>query len=184
MCHRAIALIALILVSLLALSHSASAQDGSVPPATGGLESPIGKVVTVDGSATIEHTAVVVQQVSTPSGPDKAKVGDFLYTGDVIQTGADSKVSLVFADGTALNVFSNARMKLDEFVYRPNSTWNSSLFNLAKGTLTVVGGTMAKTGRMRIDTPIATMGIRGTTAHIEVAEDGTVRFSTLIEEKR
>ena len=183
MCHRAMALIALVL-SLLALSPSASAQDGSVPAATGGLESPIGKVVTVDGSATIEHTAVVVQQVSTPSSPDKAKVGDFLHTGDVIQTGADSKVSLVFADGTALNVFSNARMKLDEFVYNPNSTWNSSLFNLAKGALTVVGSTMAKTGRMRIDTPIATLGIRGTTAHIEVAEDGTVRFSTLIEEKR
>jgi hypothetical protein len=35
---------------------------------------------------------------------------------------------------------------------------------------------------MKIDTPIATVGIRGTTPHIEIADDGTVKFSTLIEE--
>jgi hypothetical protein len=35
---------------------------------------------------------------------------------------------------------------------------------------------------MKIDTPVATMGIRGTTPHVEISEDGTVKFSTLIEE--
>ena len=35
---------------------------------------------------------------------------------------------------------------------------------------------------MKIDTPVATMGIRGTTPHVEISDIGTVKFSTLIEE--
>ena len=35
---------------------------------------------------------------------------------------------------------------------------------------------------MKIDTPVATMGIRGTTPRVEISDDGTVKFSTLIEE--
>jgi hypothetical protein len=180
--QRTVALVALILASLFVRSDTVSAQ--SVPAPTVGLESPIGKVVTADGSATIEHTAVVVVQVSAPSGRVQVKVGDFVYRGDVIQTGADSKVSLVFTDGTAFNVSSNARMELSEFVYIPNSTSNSSLFNLVNGSFTFVAGKIAKSGSMKVDTPAATMGIRGTTPHVVISEDGTVKFSTLVEEKR
>jgi hypothetical protein len=43
---------------------------------------------------------------------------------------------------------------------------------------------VAKTGDMKIDTPVATMGIRGTTPHVEISDDGTVKFSTLIEENK
>jgi len=71
---------------------------------------------------------------------------------------------------------------LNEFVYDPNSTSNGSLFNLTKGTFTFVAGKVAKTGDMKVDTPVATMGIRGTTPRVEISDDGTVRFSTLIEE--
>jgi hypothetical protein len=179
----ATALIALALTCFLAGVDPALAQGGATP-AAGGLESAIGKVMTVEGSATIQHTAAVVVQVSAPSGAVPAKVGDLVYRGDVVQTGADGKLSLVFADGTALNVFSNARMELNEFVYDPNSKWNSSTFNLVKGTFTFIGGKMAKTGSMKVDTPTATLGIRGTSSHIVITETGSVRFSTLIEEKQ
>jgi hypothetical protein len=37
---------------------------------------------------------------------------------------------------------------------------------------------------MKLETPVATLGIRGTTPHIEISDDGTVRFSTLIEENK
>jgi hypothetical protein len=37
---------------------------------------------------------------------------------------------------------------------------------------------------MKVNTPVATMGIRGTTPRVEIAEDGSVKFSTLIEESR
>ena len=61
---------------------------------------------------------------------------------------------------------------------------NSSLISLTKGTFTFIAGKVAKTGDMKIDTPVATMGIRGTTPHVEVRDDGTVAFSTLIEDKK
>jgi hypothetical protein len=56
------------------------------------------------------------------------------------------------------------------------------LLNLTKGTFTFVAGKIAKTGDMKVDTPVATMGIRGTTPRVEISDDGTVKFSTLIEE--
>jgi FecR protein len=89
-----------------------------------------------------------------------------------------------FTDGTAFNISSNARMVLNEFVYDPNGTSNSTLFSLTKGTFTFIAGKVAKTGDMKIDTPAATMGIRGTTPHVEISDDGTVRFYTLIEENK
>jgi hypothetical protein len=176
--RRTIVLAALVLTAFLLPAELVSAQGTS-----GALEPPIGKVVAVEGTATIEHTAVVVVQAATPRGPINAKVGDVVYIGDLIQTGANGKINLVFADGTALNVLSNARMELNEFVYNPATTVGQSTFNLVKGTFTFVGGKMANTGRMRVNTPAATMGIRGTTAHVVVEENGTTRFSTLIEEK-
>jgi len=37
---------------------------------------------------------------------------------------------------------------------------------------------------MKFDTPVATMGIRGTTPNVDIADDGSVKFSTLVEGKR
>lgn len=181
---RAIIVTVLLLAASLALSDSGQAQSASVPAPAGGLESPIGKIVSATGSVTVEHTVAVVRQANIPPGAVEGKVGDFVYRGDVVQTGPDSKVSLTFADGTAFNVSSNARMVLNEFVYSPNSNSNSSLFSLIKGTFTFVAGKVAKTGDMKLDTPVATMGIRGTTPHVVISEDGTVKFHTLVEEKR
>jgi hypothetical protein len=93
-------------------------------------------------------------------------------------------VGITFSDGTAFNLSSNARMVLNEFVYDPKGKSNSTLFSLSKGTFTFIAGKVAKTGDMKIDTPVATMGIRGTTPHVEIRDDGTVAFSTLIEDKK
>jgi hypothetical protein len=109
-------------------------------------------------------------------------VGDPVYKGDVVSTGADGRVGIVFSDGTTFNVSSNARMVLNEFIYDPKGSSNSVLISLTKGTFTFIAGKVAKTGDMKIDTPVATIGIRGTTPHVEIRDDGTV-FSTLIEDK-
>jgi len=177
--RQTLALGSFLLAALVAQANGVLAQ---VP--SGALQAPIGKVVVVAGTVTVEHTATVVRQVNARSGAAQPKVGDFVYQGDIIQTGPDSKINLAFTDGTAFNVASNARLELNEFVYNPNGKNNSSLFSLVKGTFTFVAGKVAKTGDMKIDTPAATMGIRGTTPHVEVLEDGSVKFSTLVEKKR
>src|SRR3984893_15692052 len=161
----------------------AQAQRDSAGSAVSDLASrPIGKVVTATGSITIERANAVVVQASAAGQAGQAKVGDLVYLGDVIATGADGRVGINFTDGTSFNLSSSARMALNEFVYDPNGKSNSTLFSLTKGTFTFVAGNIAKTGDMKIDTPVATMGIRGTTPHVEISDDGTVKFSTLIEE--
>ena len=143
---------------------------------------PIGKVVDAVGSVTIEHASAMVIQANVAGQAGQTKAGDLVYLGDVVQTGADGRVGINFTDGTSFNLSSSARMALTEFVYDPNGKSNSTLFNLTKGTFTFVAGNIAKTGDMKIDTPVATMGIRGTTPRVEISDDGTVKFSTLIEE--
>ena len=161
----------------------AQAQTGSAQPAIqSGASSPIGKIIAATGSVTVEHINAVVVQANLPAQAGQTKVGDPVYQGDVLRTGADGKVTINFADDTSFNLSNNANMTLNEFVYDPNGKSNSTLFNLSKGAFTFVAGKIAKTGDMKVDTPVATMGIRGTTPHVEISDDGTVKFSTLIEE--
>jgi len=124
----------------------------------------------------------VVVQANVAGQAGQTKVGDLVYLGDVVQTGADGRLGINFADGSSFNLSSNARMALNEFVYDPNGKSNSTMFNLTRGTFTFVAGNIAKSGDMKVDTPVATMGIRGTTPRVEISDDGTVKFSTLIED--
>jgi hypothetical protein len=167
----------LILAGSALLPNSVRAQSNAAQSPAGSLESsPIGKVVTTSGLVAIEHVNAVVVQANLPAASGgQTKLGDLVYKGDVVQTGADGKVGITFTDGTAFNLSSNARMVLDEFVYDPNGKSNSTLFSLTKGTFTFVAGKVAKTGDMKIETPVATMGIRGTTPHVEISDDGSVR---------
>jgi hypothetical protein len=171
---RRIAVIAGLILSFGSFIPEAALAQNSVKP--------IGKVLTIQGSVTVEHVDAIVVQASLGSQPGQTKIGDPIYQGDIVATGADGKVGIAFADGTAFDLSSNARMAMTEFVYDPNSTSNATLLSLTKGTFTFVAGKIAKTGDMKIDTPVATMGIRGTTPHVEIMDDGTVKFSTLIEE--
>ena len=160
------------------------AQDAAARPAAGFDIKPIGKVLKATGAARIEHPAgILVQANLPPDGGAGAKPGEFVYRGDVIQTGADGTLSIAFIDGTSLNISANARMEVNEFVYDPKGNANSALMSVSKGTFAFIAGAVAHTGNMKIDTPLATMGIRGTAPRIEVSEDGTVKFSTLIEQK-
>ena len=74
-------------------------------------------------------------------------------------------------------------MEIDEFVYNPHGHFNSSLMSLTKGTFTFIAGEVAHTGSMQVNTPVGTMGIRGTAPRVEILNDGSVKFSTLIEAK-
>ena len=97
--------------------------------------------------------------------------GDNVEKGDVVQSGSGSTLGITFIDGTVFGLSSNARMVLNEMVYDPNGSNNSSLLSLVAGTITFVAGETAKHGDMKIDTPVATMGIRGTAVLVEIDFD-------------
>jgi fibronectin-binding autotransporter adhesin len=114
--------------------------------------------------------------------------GDNVEKGDVLQSGSGSTLGITFIDGTVFGLSSNARMVLNEMVYDPNGSNNSSLLSLVAGTITFVAGETAKHGDMKIDTPVATMGIRGTAVLVEIDFDvpgqggvPNAKFQVLVE---
>ena len=132
----------------------------------------IGHVQKLTGTATVVRNGVSVE----------LHIGDAVQKGDVVQTGSDSTIGMTFIDGSAFAMTANARMVLNEMIYDPNGSSNSSLISLVQGTITFVAGQTAKNGNMRVDTPVATMGIRGTAVLVEIgASDGPTKFSVLVE---
>ena len=118
----------------------------------------IGKVSKLTGVATVIRNGVSVQ----------LNIGDEVRKGDVVQTAANSSLGLVFIDGTVFGLSANARMVLNEMIYDPAGSSNSSLLSLVQGTIVFVAGETAKRGDMRVETPTATMGIRGTAVLAEI----------------
>lgn len=148
--------------------HVHYAQAAATAPAA----QVIGHVLKMSGSASAVRNGVSVE----------LHIGDAVQKGDVIQTGSDSSIGMTFIDGSAFGMTSNARMVLNEMIYDPNGSSNSSLMSLVQGTITFVAGQTAKNGNMRVDTPVATMGIRGTAVLVEIgADNGPTKFSVLVE---
>jgi VCBS repeat-containing protein len=150
------ALLSASLVELLAGSAAPGQYAQATAPAA---QQPVGRVETVSGSATVTRNGVAVD----------LNVGDLVFQGDVVQTRSDSTLGIGFADGSAFSLKENARMALNEFVYDPNSTSNSALINLVQGTVSFIASQVAKTGNMRVETPTATLGIRGTFVTVDVS---------------
>jgi hypothetical protein len=47
------------------------------------------------------------------------KVGDRLYQKDMIRTGIDSAVGIVFEDNTVLSLGPNSELVIDEYIFAP-----------------------------------------------------------------
>ncbi len=132
----------------------------------------IGKVVTLEGTASSQHTDGVTEELA---------IGSTVYQGDVVETGADTKLGISFIDKTLFSLSANARMVLDEVIFNPAEPANNSMvMNLVQGAFVFVTGEIAPTGLMQVQTPIATMGIRGTTPKVVVdAINGIAEFALL-----
>src|SRR4051812_43590684 len=130
----------------------------------------VGHVVKMTGSASIVRNGVTIT----------VNTGDVIYQNDVVQTGSGSTLGLVMIDGTTFNLTANARLMMNDLTYDATSTSNTSLFTLVQGAATFVAGQVAKTGDMKVSTPVATMGIRGTAVILDVsAGDGPVSISVV-----
>src|SRR6202051_4710848 len=130
--------------------HYAQAQPTAPPAAIGTIAKMVGDVTVVRNGVTVA-----------------LHVGDAVLKSDLIQTGASAACGISFPYGTVLNLVANTRMALNEYAYAANSNSNGALFTLVEGTFACVAGKVAHAGDMKIATPFATMGIRGTTGVVE-----------------
>ena len=131
--------------------------DATAQPAA---DEPIGNVATLTGRASVTRN-----NTATP-----LKLQDDIFQNDVLQTSANSTLGVTFNDATTFNLTANARITVDSYIYEDGGKQNGALFDIAKGTVAFVAAEVAHTGDMRISTPTATLGIRGTTGLVEVPQ--------------
>lgn len=139
-----------------ACAASASAQNAA------------GTIKRLDGSARI---------VDTRGGERQAAVGEAVHAGDRLATGRDSALGMTLADGTLLSIGPNASLSLQNFSYDPTTREGSVLVAIARGAMRMVSGLIARSDprQVRIQTPTATVGIRGTDVIVDVGEADTKR---------
>jgi hypothetical protein len=109
------------------------------------------------------------------------KVGDTLYEGDSVVTGANGELHINMQDGGYLAVRANTQMRIAK--YQANGDANdTSVIGLFKGTLRSVTGFIGKYNQKNylIRTPTATIGVRGTDheAYVIPANDPTGEAGT------
>jgi hypothetical protein len=98
---------------------------------------------------------------------------------DAVKTTA-GKVGITFADDTRVQVNENSRLVIDDFVYDPKSSKGGKLaVNVVAGTVRYASGQIAKNSpqNVAVNTPSATVGVRGTDFTATVDELGA---STII----
>ena len=138
---------AMILAAALGFAGTAMAAD-------------IGLVKVAKGSVQIQRGAAKIP----------AAVGTGLQTADVVVTGADGSAGITFTDNSLVSVGPNSVFAIDK--YRFDTTTHAGEFegNLRQGRLAAVSGKMVKQSpdSMKIRTPSAIMGVRGTEFVVEV----------------
>ena len=135
-----------------------------------------------------------IGEVSNLSGKAKATriegttsdltIGDLVFKGDIIEVSKSGAIGLVFLDKTTLSLSEGGKMVLDELIYDPSSGSGSMAVDMIEGAFSFVSGEIAKTGpdAMTVSTPVATIGIRGTTVAGKAAIEGTENSFTLLQD--
>ena len=110
--------------------------------------------------------------------------GDPIFQGDTIEVSGSGAVGLVFLDKTTLSLSDGGKMVLDELVYDPETGTGSMAVDMVEGAFSFISGEIAKTGEdaMTIKTPVATIGIRGTTVAGKAAVEGNENSFTLLQD--
>jgi hypothetical protein len=121
---------------------------------------PMAQVKTVTGQAAILRSGERLP----------AKVGDLLIVKDIIETGRDGAIGITFVDNTVFSAGPNSQIAVDDFQFDSNNFRGSMLADMRQGTLAVVSGDIARSspGAMKIKTPTALLGVRGTTFAVQV----------------
>ena len=92
--------------------------------------------------------------------------GQEIFLGDRIVTGPGGGLQILLLDGSTFSLGPNTSMVIDEFVYNPATGAGKLTASIARGTLRVISGRLARQEQeaIRVRTPTATVGVRGTMA--------------------
>ena len=124
----------------------------------------IGTITEQDGQVDIKRNNVSIVGVK----------GSSLEMLDIVITGKN-KSGITFNDDTKVNVTENSKLEIDDFVYDPNTKGVGKLaLKVAVGTVRYASGKVAheNPNNVKINTPTATIAVRGTDFVMAVDEIG------------
>lgn len=119
--------------------------------------------------------AAVSNQVTSPQGGAQVPVnaGDGVVQNQIIQTAAESTAQLLFLDQTTLSVGPLAEVTLDSFVFDPNRGAGGVIIEATRGAFRFITGSQVPQN-YQIVTPVATMGVLGSTLEWRLFDDGSL----------
>jgi hypothetical protein len=125
-------------------------------------EQAIGVVKTSGGTATIIRGGQIL-----PAGAGKK-----LFVGDTLTTGADGSMGVILRDNSTLSLGPESSLVIQEFLFSPAEGKLGLLARITRGTMAYISGLIGKSapGSARFETPVATIGIRGTRFAVKVGE--------------
>jgi hypothetical protein len=102
-----------------------------------------------------------------------AVLHDRVFLGDQVQTDKASQLQILLIDRSTFTVGASARVTIDRFVYDPAANSRSVGISVARGAFRFMSGrSLGKpTGPVSVNTPVATIGIRGTIFEGVVGEE-------------
>jgi hypothetical protein len=132
----------------------------SATPALAQEPSPAGRIKTVAGAAFIVRDKTEIA----------ARPGQVVYEADSLRTGADGSIGVTLKDDTRLALGPASEIRLERFAYAPGSESLGMVLRFVRGVTAYVSGRLAKLApdSIRLETPSAIVGVRGTTLAIRV----------------
>jgi hypothetical protein len=111
---------------------------------------------------------------ASESGTTAVTVGDKVYTGQSVVTGADGEVHIVTADSGLIALRPNSSFRIDRYQAKGETT-DEIVFSLLKGALRSITGWIAKRNpaSYQLNTLTTTIGVRGTDHETTVIETAT-----------
>ncbi len=105
-----------------------------------------------------------------------------MFQGDAVETADGATLGIVFIDKSTFAIGENARMVLDELIYDPAGGHYSSTTSILQGAFIILSGGIGKAnpGGVAINTPVATIGIRGTYYALDINQIGSNSLFTLL----
>lgn len=105
-----------------------------------------------------------VRAVAPGAAGRVVETGKPMFSRDKVTTGSDGKLQILLRDETSFTIGANSELELDEFVFNPDTNTGKVSAKIAKGAFRFVTGKVARRdpARMQVETPVGTIGIRGT----------------------
>lgn len=133
-----------------------SAADSQTAPASVGIV------------RTVTKNAYILRNETSIAAETNMKI----MKGDVLKTGPTGSLGIIFEDDTLVSMGPDSEFAVEDFLFDPSEKKLSFVVRMLRGTFSYLSGQISKLvpDAVRLETPDATIGTRGT--HVLVKVEG------------